>query len=115
MNSHLLKLLAFDVPARTRAGWKELRAWLYRISVLRLKPERRFLPRHTLFEWRYLETFDGPEDEIVATSLRGLEIDFPGPHGRNVEEITRRLRAFHEAAATALSRGEAPLELLDEL
>lgn len=116
INLHLLKLLAFDAPPRVRANWKhEIRAWLIRIAIIRVKPERRMLPRKTLFDWLYLERFEGLEEEATQALLRALEYELPNRNGRSPAEIAERLRAFHEAAATALARGEAPTELLDAL
>ncbi len=115
INEHLVKLLAFDVPQSARDVWKkELRAHFAYLAALRLRPDRRLVARRDLFEWLYLDPFEGNESGYVAALIGIHEEDYPR-NDRAVDEIAGRLRVFHEELAERLARGDPARDLIATL
>lgn len=115
INEHLVKLLAFDVGAETRAVWKrELRIHCAYLSALRLRPAGRLVPRRDFFKWLYLEPFEGNEAGYVGALIGIHEEDF-SRNPRLVDEIAASIQAFHAELADCLSRGDGARDLIAAL
>ncbi len=119
LNEHILKLLAFDMPAERRAYFrKEVRKWLREIQTIRLKDS----DKPGKASWYYGLLYDGPfgnvEERNVATVCEGIEDYYEGSLVRNatpIPALVERLRAFHGALAERAARGEPLVELAETL
>lgn len=117
LNRHLLKLMGFDVPERTRKVWRyEIETWLTEIAAIRLRKGNRRLPARDLYDWLYDEPFGGVEVENTEALLRLMaRRDKLARNRRSAAEIAADLRALHERLAERLAAGETGMDLIEAL
>ncbi|MCJ2093755.1 hypothetical protein MKK67_14830 [Methylobacterium sp. J-072] len=112
INEHLVKLLAFDVAAETRAVWrKELIRHFRFLAALRVKPGASLVPARDWWTWLYADPFDNNETGYTA-GLIGLNADDFPRNSRAVEAIADEIRHFHAGMVQRLARGEAGEDLI---
>lgn len=117
LNRHLLKLMGFDAPERTRKVWRyEVETWLTEIAAIRLKDDNRRLPARDLFDWLFDEPFGGVEVENVEALLRlTARRDKLVRNRRSADEIAEALRDLHARLAERLAAGDTGMDLIEAL
>jgi hypothetical protein len=112
INEHLVKLLAFDVPQRTRAVWrKELTRHFRFLAALRVKPGASLIPARDWWAWLYADPFEHNEAGYTA-GLIALNADDFARNDRSVGAIAGQIRDFHAAMVQRLAQGEAGEDLI---
>lgn len=112
INKHLVKLLAFDVPQRTRSVWrKELTRHLRFLAALRVKPGASLIPLRDWWAWLYADPFEHNEAGYTA-GLIALNADDFARNDRSVGAIAGQIRDFHAAMVQRLAQGEAGEDLI---
>jgi len=115
INTHLVKLLAFEADDETRRHWKkELRSWVRRIGVIRLKPQRRTPDRNFYYRILFDEPFGGVEETNIHSLIALLSEDYRR-NDRPEADVLSRLRSLHERLADTLAQGEDPEPLIEAL
>jgi hypothetical protein len=116
INQHLIKLVGFDFPPRSREHFKrELRNWLDEIQRIRLKPTT----RTGSFKFYFDPLFDYPFGGVEVSNMRALveflsnEYDGMRPT-KSPEELVEWLKEFHTELARRLHNREAVLDLIPE-
>src|SRR3954452_7346380 len=116
LNEHLAKLVAFDVDERTRESWKRevLRKHLSYFANLRVKPNKRLVPRRDWWAWLYDDPFEGNEEGYTDHLIALHEDEYPR-NDRSAAEVAARIRDLHAALADHLARGEPGADLIEAL
>lgn len=121
INSHLIKLLAFQADDGVRTHWKrELRAWFRRIAAYRLKGKGRSADRppsaKLYYDHLYEHIFGGHEVQNT-TSIINLLIEDEGytRNNRPIDDVVPRLRTFHQTIAQRMAMAQSFDDLLASL
>ncbi|MGE5271463.1 MAG: hypothetical protein ACM3JG_17515 [Thiohalocapsa sp.] len=116
VNSHLVKLIAFDFPEETRAHFRrELKSWLRKIQSMRFKPQNRTGSWRFYFDLLFDYPFGGVEVHNMRLIMGDIAEEYD--HARPIktpEEMVEWLRAFHTQLAERLHKGEDVLDLIPE-
>ena len=112
INEHLVKLLAFEVPAETRAVWRKEIARHYRfLAALRVKPGASLIRCKDWWAWLYADPFENNEAGYTA-GLIALNADDFSRNRRTVAEIAGLIRDFHAGMVLRLEAGEVETDLI---
>lgn len=115
INAHLVKLLAFDAEEGQRQHWKkEVIGGIYRLRMVRFKPDNRQPSAKFFYRILYDEPFGGVEEQNMRTLLDYLADDYRR-NNKTVESIVVEHRQLHEPLAEMLAKGENPAELIRSL
>ena len=116
LNEHLAKLLAFDVDERrANRGSGKCSASTWATSrVLRVKPDKRLVPRRDWWAWLYDDPFEGNEEGYADHLIAQHEDEYPRNRPSTVE-VAARIRDLHAALADRLARGDPGADLIEAL
>lgn len=116
INTHVIKLLAFEATALDRGHWQhELKAWFRKISVLRIKPDMRSPSEAWLYDLLYEGPFGGVELQNVRSTMGLLAREGYVRNGASAEAVLERIQAFYAAMPARLAVGDPAFELIEAL
>jgi hypothetical protein len=116
INSHLTKLVGFEFPSELRHHFRrELRTWLRKIQVLRMKPNNRTGSAKFYFDLLFDYPFGGVEIRNMRSIMDEISDNYPNARPvKTAEEMVAWLRDFHARLAERLHRGEDVLDMIPE-
>jgi hypothetical protein len=116
LNRHLVKLVAFDLPAEVRQHFRrELDNWLYEIQAIRFKADNRTGSFKFYYDLLFEYPFGGVELENMRKTMDFVMREYENARpSKTPEEMIEWLRAFHTQLAERLHEGEDVLDLIPE-
>ena len=91
-----------------------LRKHLSYFASVRVKPDKRLVPRRDWWAWLYDDPFEGNEEGYTDHLIALHEDEYPR-NDRNTVEVAARIRDLHTALADRLARGEPGADLIEAL
>jgi len=116
INNHLAKLTAFNFRAELRQHFqRELRTWLKKIQIMRLKPTMRTGSARFYFNLLFDYPFGGIEIQNTRALIEFISSEYDDIQPtKTPEELVDWLKRFHTELAERLHNAEPVLDMIPE-
>lgn len=116
INLHLIKLLVVENANKWADHWKhEIGTWLYDISIIRLKPERRTAPAKFYYDGLFETPFGGNEIAVLDGQLMRISRDYTVMSDIDKDFVVSSLKSFHMIFAKACASGTLNMNGIEAL